>query len=386
MVDALEELIESLLFEGYALYPYTPDSTKNATPTPFGILYPNAYARTLESAFDRLELRAELDAAPDAVLWAEVRFLSRDGERHHVSAQRVAAPGGMLAALLDEPMRKRVRVPREAGTALGVELSLRARTLGSGHHEVTFVVKNRTRMHAGGEGGRVNRADALASALLSTHPILRVSGGRFRSPLERAYDNVNTFPVLATPADDVILGAAIMLGDHPQIAPESHGSLFDGTEIEEALLLHLQALSDGERAAIGGQDPALRAALARAAAATPADLAALHGRVTLRDPQTDSPPTEPPGICDPTLGEESVEVDGRSFVRGGRVRLRPGPDTDLQARMLDGRTATVERIMVAYDGRVHLGVTIDGDPGQSLLRESGRLLYFFPPEVEVIDR
>jgi hypothetical protein len=30
-------------------------------------------------------------------------------------------------------------------------------------------------------------------------------------------------------------------------------------------------------------------------------------------------------------------------------------------------------------------VTIDDDPGQELLRESGRYLYFFPPEVEVID-
>jgi hypothetical protein len=41
--------------------------------------------------------------------------------------------------------------------------------------------------------------------------------------------------------------------------------------------------------------------------------------------------------------------------------------------------------MVDVEGKVHLGVTIDGDPGQELLRESGRLLYFFPPEVEVIE-
>ena len=33
----------SLLYEGYALYPYTP-GVKNATPTPFGIVYPPAYA------------------------------------------------------------------------------------------------------------------------------------------------------------------------------------------------------------------------------------------------------------------------------------------------------------------------------------------------------
>ena len=40
-----------------------------------------------------------------------------------------------------------------------------------------------------------------------------------------------------------MLGAAIMLPDHPELAPESLGNLFDNTEIEEALLLHVQALS-----------------------------------------------------------------------------------------------------------------------------------------------
>ena len=36
MNDSIEELVRSLLYEGYALYPYTP-GVKNATPTPFGI-------------------------------------------------------------------------------------------------------------------------------------------------------------------------------------------------------------------------------------------------------------------------------------------------------------------------------------------------------------
>ena len=53
----MNELVESLLYEGYALYPYTPGATKNATPTPFGIVYPPAYARTLESTHDHLELQ-----------------------------------------------------------------------------------------------------------------------------------------------------------------------------------------------------------------------------------------------------------------------------------------------------------------------------------------
>ena len=72
--------------------------------------------------------------------------------------------------------------------------------------------------------------------------------------------------MLASAADDVVVGAAIVLPDHPQIAPESRGGLFDSTEIEEALLLHVQALRDAEREEIEQQDPAVREMIARAAA------------------------------------------------------------------------------------------------------------------------
>ena len=76
----------------------------------------------------------------------------------------------------------------------------------------------------------------------------------------------------------------MVLPDHPELAPESRGDLFDSTEIEEALLLHVLALSDPERDEITRQDPAVRAMIERASAATPADLADLHGRMVLRDP------------------------------------------------------------------------------------------------------
>ena len=114
--------------------------------------------------------------------------------------------------------------------------------------------------------------------------------------------------MLASADDDAVLGAAIVLPDHPQIAPESRGGLFDSTEIEEALLLHVQALSDAEREEIERQDPAVREMIARAAAATPEDIIALHGRVTLRDPQgpTTSRRREPPGLPDPRAGEEAA--------------------------------------------------------------------------------
>jgi hypothetical protein len=152
----------------------------------------------------------------------------------------------------------------------------------------------------------------------------RVSGGRFVSPLEAAgCEQINSWPVLATPEDDAVLGAAIMLPDHPQIAPESRGSLFDSTEIEEALLLHVLALSDDEREAIAAADPAVKEMVARAAAATPEDVMALHGRTTLSDPAP--PHAEPPG-------EREVEVDGVTYRLGAKAVLRLGDRSDPTTR------------------------------------------------------
>lgn len=380
MSDQLEQLVDSLLYEGYALYPYTPAAVKNATPTPFGIVYPPAYAATLPSTFDHLVLRCALDAPADAVLSAEVRFLAAGGERHRAAARRVTLPGAMVGALAAEPAHKQTRVPAESGAPLEVGVALSASRVAGGVYEVSLRVENRTTVRSG-----LGRTGALARSLLSTHPIVRVAGGRFVSPLEFSCPSVNTFPVLATAGDDAVVGAAIVLPDHPQIAPESRGSMFDGTEIEEALLLHVQALSESERAQIEQQDPAVREMIERAAAATPQDIAALHGRVTLRDPETREPPREPEGLTDPRAGEEQADVGAKSFHRGGKVLVRPGPRADLHARMLDGRTATVERIFTDYDGKVHLGLTIDDDPGQDLMRETGRYLYFFAHELEVIE-
>src|SRR6185437_12722133 len=140
-------------------------------------------------------------------------------------------------------------------------------------------------------------------------------------------------------------------------------------EIEEALLLHVQALTDGERAEIAAGDPAVAAMVERAAAATPADLLALHGVM------------QPAGEDIP--GESETVVGGVTVRRGDKVVLRPGAGGDAQDFLLDGRTATLERIYVDYDDAVHLAVTVDSDPMQEVLRESGRFLFFKPDEVEV---
>ena len=354
----MSELVDTLLYEGYALYPYTPGATKNATPTPFGIVYPPVYAAGLDTTFDHLDLRCVVEGGGEVE--AEVRFLAPSGERHRAEPQRIEGTGDF-----------------EIG-GLSVRTRLEVTPLDGDRRLVSYRVENRTEAEPG-----LERAAAIERSLISTHPQLHVAGGRFVSQLDAPCDSVNTWPVLASPEDDVMLGAAIILPDHPQIAPESRGNLFDNTEIEEALVLHVQALSDEERAEIEQSDPAVREMIERASAVTSEELLKLHGRVEVRDPVTREPPKPSADVRDPTRGLPEVEVDGVIFRRGGHVVVRPGLDAYLQARMLEGRTVTVERIYRDYDGRVHLGVSVD-QPGQEIMRETGRFLWFFPPEVEVL--
>jgi hypothetical protein len=353
----IEELVDSLLHEGYALYPYTPGAHKNATPTPFGIVYPAGY----EHGYDHLRLEC-LVRGEDPEVDVEVRFLQASGERHQAVERRVGVGELELPPLVGE-----IVLALEV-----VEPELR---------RVTLKIENRTPF-AGG-----TRAEALEHSLISTHPLLRVRGGTFVSPLEApACENVNTWPVLAAPDDTAILGAAIVLPDHPQLAPESRGSLFDATEIEEALLLHVHALSDAEREEIAAGDPAVRAMVERALASTPEDIVRLHGlmRPAGNAEVWDVEPPVPPREREAPATEREATIDGRTFRLGDQIVLRLGDRIDTYDRMLDGRTATLERIYFDYDDKVHLGVTIDDDPGQELMRETGRFHFFFAGEVELV--
>jgi|AntDryMetagUQ255_1029468.scaffolds.fasta_scaffold00087_5 hypothetical protein len=352
----LERLVDSLLFEGYALYPYTPGATKNATPTPFGIVYPHDYAQTQTHAFDRMQMQFIVTVG--AVVTGEVRFLQASGEKHRAVERRVQL--GVAPA----------KVSFDFDELEGVA-EIFTDTLPDGRGRVTLIVENKTPLTE--EEATGDRKDALLKSMLSTHLLARTEGGTIVSPLERGDDGVagccqvNTWPVLATPGDDAILAPTIMLPEHPEIAPESVNDFFDGTEIEEALVLHIQALSDQEREEISAQDPKVREMLARADATTPQQLMDLHGRVRIEDPP----------------GEREVTFEGITYKRGDKVILRPPLDADVYDKMLDGRPATIHRLFMRVDDRLHLGVTVDDDPMQEILGESGRFLFFFAEEVEV---
>ena len=82
----------------------------------------------------------------------------------------------------------------------------------------------------------------------------------------------------------------------------------------------------------------------------------LHGRLELRDPRHARAAEAVGGRARPHAGAPEVEVDGGSS--GAAAGWWPARvEADLQARMLEGRMVTIERIYRDYDDRVHLGVT-----------------------------
>ena len=83
-------------------------------------------------------------------------------------------------------------------------------------------------------------------------------------------------------------------------------------------------------------------------------------------------------------GADSASVEGVELRRGSRVRLRPRAGGDVFDLALDGQTATVEAIEEDDEGRSHVVVTLDADPGRDLgeARFLGHRFFFAVEEVE----
>jgi hypothetical protein len=76
-----------------------------------------------------------------------------------------------------------------------------------------------------------------------------------------------------------LLASPIILEDHPRIAPESPGDLFDGGEIDQLLTLNILSLTEEEKAEMRATDPRAREILERTEALSEGELMSLHGAV-----------------------------------------------------------------------------------------------------------
>ena len=82
---------------------------------------------------------------------------------------------------------------------------------------------------------------------------------------------------------------------------------------------------------------------------------------------------------------DSVEIQGFRLRRGDRVRLNPREGGDVLDLALTGRTATIESIEQDYEGKLHVCVVVDDDPGRDvgLMRQPGHRFFFAPAELEL---
>lgn len=81
---------------------------------------------------------------------------------------------------------------------------------------------------------------------------------------------------------------------------------------------------------------------------------------------------------------EALRIGGVEVKAGDRVRLQPGRRADIFDMALAGKTAVVESIEQDYEGKFHIGVVADDDPGRDigLMRQPGHRFFFSAEEVE----
>jgi hypothetical protein len=441
-LDLARLAADAVLYEGYLLYPYRSTAAKNQVRWQFGVLGPPGAAAAGAGEEADLAVQcllrpdADRDRDADAAVTVHLRFLhlqrrlaQRAGPGGFTTVGELRA-GGAVWTSWDEA----VEVERELGTfglaALhrGVELavpvaggewvepvpggrlvrcreplsaavSLSAEDAGP-LVRLTVAVAN-TAEEATGE-----RDAALRSSLIGAHLLLSAAGARFVSVIDPPEDaraaatrcrQRRCWPVLAGDGgpsgqtSDVVLAAPIILYDHPAVAPESTGAMFDSTEIDEILTLRVMTLTDEEKAQARATDAHAAAIIDRCDAMTPAELQRLHG--ILRQPHAAGPALDGHQLTGddwwaaeaaaPVSPEtDEVLVAGARVTRGSLVRLHPSRRADAQDMFVAGLEARVSAVHVDLDGQTHVAVSLVDDPAAELHDWYGRHLYFAPDELE----
>lgn len=411
ILDEVRRVADAVLYEGYILYPYRASAQKNRSRWQFGVLMPPAFAAADPSESSALRadcvfIRDDDDlAAAVTVRFLQVQRRYSDGapawdeaveqEITVTASGRELGEAGKTAPFTiaggeETSAVSGTRVIRRREPLTG-SVSVRAEPLPGPWQASRLTVRlaNETVLPrpAGPDrppgGAPATRDEALPGALVAAHLIITLTGGSFVSmtdPPEWASamvadcENTGCWPVLAGPkgSRDTVLAAPIILPDYPEVAAESPGELYDGTEIDEILTLRTLALTDDEKAAARATDPRAAALIDRVEAMDAPTMEQLHGTIRAWE--------EP--------GTDSVMVAGQRIARGSRVVLRPGAPgrsgrrADAQDMFLAGRDALVEAVLEDVDGTCYLAVSLADDPGADLQAAHGRFLYFAPDEVD----
>jgi len=267
----VDDIASAVLYEGYLLYPYRASAIKNQQRWNFGVLYPHEYAGKQRGA-DAWTMQTEcLVTGPTATLAARVRFLRLTAQG--ALERELDLPPVELSDLAAHPARK--NFPEAA-------VELEATEVSSGLFRIRCTILNTSPCSA------VAREEALLHSLVSTHTILSVQSGEFVSLLDppeqlrdlaSACQNLGAWPVLVgEPGQrDTMLSSPIILYDYPQIAPESPGALFDGTEIDEILSLRILTLTDEEKLEMAAGDERARQILERTESMPQEQFMKMHG-------------------------------------------------------------------------------------------------------------
>jgi hypothetical protein len=337
---AVEKIAKAVLYEGYMLYPYRPSSVKNQQRWNFGVLCPQSYSEAQNgseawamqteclvegSSLTEFEVRVRFlhlvarsvgklsmpasellpDERPEFRLVERLAVNGRVYQPWQEAVEReVTLPICNIGSLILAPLPESFTFPASeefaylqdgGGPITGVVIheqstlqgmvEIRSERVGDDLFKVRVCVRNRTPF-AGAQNA--SRENALLSSLVSAHTILGVQDGKFvsllappeqMSELAASCQNVGTWPVLIGKEgqSDTVLSSPIILYDYPQIAPESAGDLFDGTEIDEILSLRIMTLTDDEKREMSQSDERARQMLERTETMPVEQFMKLHG-------------------------------------------------------------------------------------------------------------
>jgi hypothetical protein len=444
----VERIARAVLYEGYILYPYRP-STKNRRRWTFGAVCPQAYSeaqngteaclmqtqcvvvgdvRTSVDVSVRFlhvtsrivgELLQPMDELPadGEPLFRAVDSLEVDGRRLQtwqeaeereirIDRRQLQDLASALTQEFSFPARRAIEAVRDSsGRIVAVlireqqelqgSIELRAEQKSPAAFVLTVKLLNLTPVE---NPAAITRDEVMPRSLVSAYAVLEAGGGKFVSMADpppelgsivEGCKNIGTWPVLVGDAGDssTVLSSPIILSDYPEVAPESPGDLFDGTEIDEILTLRILTLTDDEKREIAATDDRARSLLARTEALSDEQLMRLHGTLReFRQRAREEPAWEE--LRSDRLLRRSVVAGGIEFRVGDRVRLWPQRRSDIFDLALRGKTAVIADIEQDYEDRIHLAVTVDDDPGSDFGMEGrpAHRFFFSPEEVVLLDR